>query len=254
LANAIFLILQWFNWDPLHIPVKGDRESLVGFMDCENSVSAMIAFCFPAFLRGRWKWGLPLILVGFVLSKTFGGVLAVVCTLLFLVFQHFRHWRIRSILIILCASLLMGYSHFIDPPDPNWRLKTWKSSVIEFYPQHPWIGFGIGHFKTIYSHPKIIGRTFRTSFQHAHNELVQGLVEMGPLLLIVVFGYIVSVLRRYRSLALLPFLSLIIIFVNSMVFFPFHIALTAMVALSWMAVLENSLSDDTRKLRFQCFS
>ena len=72
----------------------------------------------------------------------------------------------------------------------------------------------------------------------AHNEFVQGLFEMGVLFPVLVFGYFVGIIRRYRKEAILSATTIGIIALNSLVNFPFHVATTAILAVTWMAIFE----------------
>ncbi len=81
-----------------------------------------------------------------------------------------------------------------------------------------------------------------------HNEFVQGLFEMGIAFPAIIGGYYIGIYRRFMDgftfcrTATLPVTALIIISANSMVHFPFHIASTAMIAVTWMAILEIQLN------------
>ena len=76
LLNVAFLILQEFNIDPLIIGRFNDPDPPVGLYTNSNEASATLAFCTPAFLRGRWKYGLIPVGLGLVLTRSIAGTLA----------------------------------------------------------------------------------------------------------------------------------------------------------------------------------
>jgi len=101
------------------------------------------------------------------------------------------------------------------------------------------MGSGLGHWKIIFSKYMLTTTTLR--WTHAHNEIIQGVFEMGIGFMILFVGYSVNIIRKFRKSAIIPYTALLIIFINSLVNFPFHIGTTAMVTITWMAVLEVTL-------------
>jgi len=254
LANCIFLIMQSFQFDPLHKgipPLWGasfDSVPNVGLMSCINGASVMLAICFPAFLRKKWCYFIPVIFLGFVLSTTFIGPLSVGVALVIFGFAKLKVRMHKLLVVLLCVSSLWAYS-LVDKPDVSWRMNTWKIA-IDLFPQHWVSGSGIGHWKMVFLNDDIIKAItkYRGSKQEfmaqAHNEPLQATFELGFLFPIILMGYLISTLWRFwlmRKHQWIPFLALVVILVTSGAFFPFHIALTAMVSLTWMAMLQNSL-------------
>lgn len=259
LANVVMLVCQYFNFDPIHYTVKTKYESQqldlipnVGLMSCHNGAAAMLAITFPAFLRMkrrwlgfRWVYLFPLPLLGMVIAHTFAGPLAVAISLAVVVFIVVpglkRKLLVVAGVIFLGALLLGAYANWVDVPDTGWRWNAWKFAIGKLYPQHWIFGSGIGHWKIIYSKAIVAMRTGGDVMAQAHNEFVQGLFEMGIGFALILIGYLISIWKRYRPDALISVMALVAIIVNSMVFFPFHIGLSAMVALTWMAILEVQL-------------
>lgn len=262
LANALMLVLQYYNYDPIHatVPTKYESQMLdtvpnVGLMSCHNGASAMLAMTFPAFLRstrnafGRlpftWFIFIPFLLIGLVISHTFAGPLSLVVAIIIMTLLFFktRHMKILSFILVgtFSAIALILYIYFVDVPDTAWRLDAWKIALFKLYPQHWIFGSGVGHWKIVYTKAAIALRTNNEIMAQAHNEFIQGLFEFGVFFPLLVIGYAVDIWRRYREAAILPLMAVIIIAVNSMAFFPFHIGLSAMMALTWMAILEVRL-------------
>jgi hypothetical protein len=251
LFNIAFMFLQLLDIDPLFKPIHGAKGFPVGLSGNINSVSALLAFCFPAFMRRKWVYFTPLIVTGLIVTKSMGGMLALACGLIFYFWMYgFRFMPVATLLVGLIL-----YGSFVDTnilSSFNIRLTViWET--LGYYTQHWVMGSGIGHFKIQ------IGKTFLYPINNlywmtVHNEFVQGLFEMGVAFPFIIGGYYVGIYKRFMDgfmvcgvispgsqAAILPITALIVISTNSMVHFPFHIAPTAMIAVTWMAILDIKL-------------
>ena len=171
---------------------------------------------------------------------------------------YWREYLIRPkpIFVFIMLLSLLSYAKFVDRPDPSWRLKAWKFAYFKVYPQHPLFGYGLGHWKLIFGRKDVAAQTSSENsgqwHAQAHNEPLQGLIEMGILFAVITLGYLGSVVIKsirfltvkYNHTLMLSLMSLVIILVDSSVFFPFHIAILAMVAITWLALLENCFVDN----------
>jgi len=254
LIQIVLILLQGaINYDPLMIAAKPLWGSIsqydpipnVGFMSCYNGASAFLAICFPAFLRRKWIWIAPLFIPAFIYSHTFIGPLAVGIIIICFVSVKYPYFGKVLIAGLAAGTMITAYWVYVDKPDHNFRYKVWKASLTQHMPQKPWLGSGIGHWKLVYSRPSFIRQTADISqkahFAQAHNEIIQGQFEMGNLFSIILVGYLLNILRRYRDKAVIPALALISILITGSTFFIFHIPFTAMVAIIWVAMLEKTL-------------
>ena len=246
IANAVFLIFQYFGIDPIHHRIEPRWSTTpnycVGFMARSSGASMMLALSFIAFLRKKWCWFLPLIGIGFIIAHTFVGPLAVAVALFVYCLWSMRGLIRKTAVGVAFALLLASYAIFIDRPDTTWRWTIWKSALFEMYPQHWIMGNGIGHWQITYANPQITKRTYLHRAAQAHSDPIQGLFEMGIFFPVIVCGYFINIYRRYRPEALYSLLAFIIIGVCSLVFFPFHVVPLAMVSLTWMALLQVKLA------------
>ena len=245
-VNVVFLVLQYFNVDMLHNPLKPDIayrfDVATGMLGCHNEVSALLALCFPAFLRRYWAWGLIAVVLGLILAHTFGGPLAFVVALAFYLIIKFPESRYAIVTITLSAALaLFLYSYFVDIPGMAGRLAAWRIGLLKLYPQYWILGFGLGVWKSVFAHKEIIADTFNMHCEQAHNEPIQMLLELGIGFAFVLVGYFTNIFRRFQMNALIPLIALVAIVVDSLVFFPFHIAPLSLIAIAWMALLERKL-------------
>lgn len=230
IANAILLVLQRFGIDPLY----SMKFKMVGFMGNPNEVSALLAFCFPAFLRKKWAWFIPLVVCGFISCVGAGGPLSVASGLV--VFGILTGHYLISASAVIGGLLFCIFVHGTIVSED--RLQLISESFKEL--KGNWLfGHGIGRWKIIFLDNKVLPMRF----DNAHNEYVQGVFEMGVGFIVLVFAYFLDIARRFKNNQRLhrPIVALVIISVNSLVNFPFHIAQTAAVAIMWLAVLELEL-------------
>lgn len=100
-------------------------------------------------------------------------------------------------------------------------------------------GLGLGHWEVLLKQGYIHGVIWKT----AHNELLQAVFEMGIGFAIIAIGYARNIIKNFRKDAVIPVMAIVIIFVNSLVHYSFHIATTMMIAITWFAVLEIELKE-----------
>jgi len=236
-AHVLFLAMQTVGFDPIFKPRNPALLSIpVGLMSNRNEVSALLAFCAPAFMRpGRW-WGLALVAAGLVMARSCGGVAALLAGILFLGLL----FRTRYFLAVLAGSVLVaaGYVILVDAPGVDDRARI-HLLAWNYYWRHPWAGSGLGHWQLLSAW---LSQQYQMPwFKYLHNDLGQATFEMGAGFVVILIGYLTSVWRRYRPEACIGVTALVIIGVNSLLHFPWHIAPTALVGATWLGILENQL-------------
>lgn len=240
LAHVFFVVLQYFNIDPVHKPVGGGPGDIeTGLLDNINAASAMIAFGFAFFMERPWVWLTPLLIVGFVFVSSFGGVLAVAIGLIFYAGTKGRKFWPGALLF----GGLIAFAKTVDFPGISSRWEAWKEVTALIFSgnitRHLLVGSGIGHWKEIV--PNV---TSLSGWHQAHNDIFQGFFEMGLLFPVILLGFMLDAWTRYKaeySRAVIPMMALIIIFVNSLVNFPWHIARLAFLMITILAILEIQL-------------
>lgn len=245
LCNVLYQIVQMCGYDFIYKDIGGTVNSgqIVGLMSNTNETSALLAFCLPAFFRKRWFWFMPMMLLGFINTRVTGGVLAAIVMVIVFTFSFKQKW----VWITGVGSCIIGgllFYLFVDTPDIINRFNTWKV-VWNLYSQKWIMGFGLGHFQNVFVNP-VLKAILGANFAQAHNDLLQGVFEMGIGFVVLVCGYFISIIRRANKAAILSLAAITGIVVNSLVNFPFHIAITAMVAITWMAILQVELNDIKR--------
>ena len=236
-CNVVYHGVQLAGYDLIYKDIGGaSTTQAVGFMSNRNELGALLAFCLPAFFRKWWACVIPLIIVGFINTYSMGGVLAAGAVITVVLFWYLRTWwAITAFIFCLCSVALYGL--IVDPHFDTSRLVAWRL-MWDLYKENWVMGFGLGSFFTIFMGLK---EHFVTPYGQAHNDLFQGVFEMGISFAVLTAGYFVSIIRRINKKAILSLAAITGIVVNSLVNFPFHVAITAMVAITWMAILENDL-------------
>ena len=210
-------------------------EAIVGLMANPLELAALIGFCFAAFidLEKRRLFLIAIPFIGLIVAKQFLGIVAVGIGLIFyFATAHRIYW---TVIPVIAISLL--WYRFIDEAYPSIRLYVWKQAIMA-WKQHWILGAGIGHWKVVFSQPmKIDGCRWFTT----HNEFLQMLFELGVGAAAIFVGYAVAFVRNIRKELAIPMTAIVIIVIQSAFTFPMHIAPTAMIAVTWLAILDITL-------------
>ena len=226
-VNVFWQVLQECGVFWVLHPRDGKFGAPTGLMGNEGEVAAFYAMTFPALLRGKWHWGLIPVAVGLALARTSGGVLGVVVAVLLYSAVQRNLW-IPAILAGLCLT----YYFLVDKPSVD-RWEVWVRGWA--YYKKDWLtGLGIGHWRAIFDQFKINGE----KFWQAHNEFVQMTFELGIGFAVVVAGYFLTIGRAVSKKTLIPAMAIAGLAGNCLVNFPFHVADTAMIAVTWIGIAD----------------
>ena len=264
-AAILNVILQTLQWSSLDFWL--DCKMPVGFMANPNETSALYIFSLMAFSdRSHWKL-LPLVFWGIYISDAMTGYICLIVGVPVYIYMVSEKKNVvlfyaLGVVAFIALSVVSGLlSTYYSPVNErlyiklggnpifslwlytlNYRLECWKIG-LRFLREHWIMGAGIGHWKFIFERgmPTAGGTRWIT----AHNEYLQTWFEMGIGSIILVGLYFIDVIRRYHKRALVPTMALILIAVNSAGNFPWHIAPLAVMALTWMAILEVKLIDNS---------
>lgn len=235
-AHVFFLTLQLFNADPLAVPLFQERDAPTGLMSNRNEVSALLAFTVPACIRPFRRRFIPMLILGLILAKSLGGVVAsgvgiTVCAFL---------TGIRFAWLVPVGAVIAGalYVTFVAIPALR-RIEVIEVIMTHFYPQHPWVGSGIGHWDVIFTRLKLLpdkSKFFRYEF--AHNDYLQALFEMGIGYAVTQAGFVFRAIKKYHAEALVSATALATIATSCMYHWTFHNGITGMFAVTWLAIYE----------------
>ena len=209
-----------------------------------NEVGALYAFCFAAFFMGPWskvtKLASFLPVAGIYLSGSKAGA---VCLLtagaVWLVLSGRKLFIGAGVATVIAMTTALIFA-------PIESLVFRATTIALTFPtlmKHWVMGAGLGHWKALF-----IGTmpTDNLRWDFAHNEFYQAWAEMGIAAVLLIGWYFVDAVRRYNREAIVPFIALVIVATNSLCHFGWHIAPTAIIGLTWMAIYEIK---STRKLQ-----
>ncbi len=242
--NAIMVISQFCGFDPRFTPRHGDGIPIVGFASNQNEIAALLAFCLPAFFRAKWKWFIPLIVISAMISRCSAGVVSMLCVFVMYLFitgmiRKYWYWVVIS-MVGAVGYIYWDASGEIIPYSLYDRFNAWKLG-LKIYSKKFLTGFGIGHWKGVFSQKPVINAMGGQWWSTSHNEYLQCMFEMGIFSVVIFAWYFCSVIVRYfrnKQEMIIPVCAMTAIAVNSIVNFPFHIAQTAIIALTWMGIIE----------------
>lgn len=233
LVMCAFVFLQVSGHDPLssYLSVftspyaeKGfSFRTPAGIAGNSNFAGAFLAVSIPFFLRGRWRWCLPLLFAGLLLAHSAMSWIAVIVGLFF---YFFGFWGLFGGLAVSAAFLLtIDHHRFNAPLFENERFAYWQDAIQKTLYSWKTVVFGYGP-----------GVSWKPD-NKVHSEYVAAFFNFGLVGLSLVVGYAKSVLRAPRML-LTP---LLILAVNCIGNHPFHVPATVMLALMVMALAQREI-------------
>lgn len=241
IAMVIALTFQAFGKDPFRVfyGIKMVGENNEGLMSNRNETSAFIAINGIAFLRTKWRWFIPVVIMGLYFAQGLGGMLAFGLGTVFFAWCHgYRLWPI----IGLIAALTAAYFIIEDLGMSN-RFRVWKIGLYRWWADWTWLGCGIGNWKIQKDLPFLaMGKGVRVPYLDLHNSFIQGLVEMGPAFVVIIGGFFGSIFYRARPYLKdlsIPIAAIICIIVASSVNTMERMnAINAMFSIAWLAIYE----------------
>jgi hypothetical protein len=251
ILNVLFQVWQVWGLDFLWFSKEGGVNVLpVGFLTNTNEVSILLGLCFPAFLRRKWIWGIPLVVVGLVLAKSFVGILMVFGVIIgYLVYKRKNFKKGIPQLVILLLVGLISYGMYVKLPGIWQRLKIIQAT-IPLIQKRPWVGNGLGGWGKIIK----AQRKFNTSmwghirsadgdvdWDYAHNEWWQMWVEFGAIGLLIIIGYLISLVKRFNDNNILFLLIVLATCLGMCCYFSMHIGVLAIISITALAMVEVDL-------------
>ncbi len=270
LVNVAFIALQEMGLDP----VFTSHADPTGLCGNPNFANILLAFSVPAFLRPKWTAGLIAVVAGLIATTTSTGTISAAVGVIFYLSFYGLFW-----FGFMGATVFVGmYLIFVDGFGLE-RFPVWQIA-IDKYSEHWITGWGLGRWKAVFNRPIVTGTVWLTP----HNEYIQGLFELGVGFPVLVLGYFANILKKsirvrfklaeklnvskflvpdgfwriFRSKfsfalikkdALIPLTALVIIAVSCIGQFPFHVAPTAGIAVTWLAILTVSLKENENARR-----
>ena len=237
LINVVFIIFQISGIDPYVIFGAKGNCSPTGLMSNRNETAAFIAICSPAFFRKKWAWFIPLLLLSLFCMRSFNGIIGIGAAVT--VFIWLRGRRIAAVCAGTVATIFFvwydGVSTTVDAITP--RLYIWKNAILLTYDNCRVMGVGLGNWKII---NQILTEAGWFSdggkWSRIHNSFIQGYVEMGIVFIILVLGYLKSILSK--NSVHMAALAAIVVCCSTNSLFRMN-AINGMVVILWAAMLNE---------------
>lgn len=252
IMNLVWMAMQANGYDPWFKHVGYERNGatdwvpkveVVGFCLNPGITAAMLAFCLPAFFRFWWTSFLPFVAVGLLGAESRGGVLAAGVGIgVWYLFEGRWALVVSSAVVAVVILKLLRPTLPIIGSTMQVRFDIWEkswTSVKEF----PILGLGPGQFQTAMHKLYFQDGATANWYNWAHNEFIQPVAEYGVGFLLWVSAYFYKVGKRIRQNCKLSITALAIIVTDSLVSFPFRVACTGMVALTWLAIVHIEQRD-----------
>lgn len=193
------------------------NESATGLMENRNFFSGFLAISLPFFLRGRWKWWLPLLIGHLALSQTSTSVAAAAVGAFIALHGQ---WLILAVVWASGAAYL-----WIDGDAlRSERWNYWREMVTGF-DWDSWfsVTFGYGPYAR-----------WMHKF-HPHSEYMKLWWDFGPPGVVLAAGYLWTLPRGDRTLWAALLAGAVICFGS----FPFHLPVSAYLLIIIMALIER---------------
>lgn len=240
LVNILFLTLQYFKIaDPYLIFGIKSNMSIAGLTANSNEAGAIIALCAPAFFRDKWMFFLPVIVLGLILSQSFGGFLAV--SLMVMALAYFSGYKIQSIVFLVVA--VSFFILFIHVPGASQRLSVWIAAIKFYFKETLFTGFGLGHWQ--YISKKYLSEAYNGAyFSRAHNTFIQCWFELG-FGFIVILGFYAKKLLFQAKEDIIFRMAIIGILVVCSTNSAFRINfLNGVIIITWLSIMESKWRED----------
>lgn len=221
---------------------------LFGFMGNRAVLGTYLALCLPLF-RVYFKWFIPLIIVGLIISRSsiavISGISGLICFETITVILNKDYKKIIW-LIIFCLIFCGLFFYYIDRLGLE-RISLWKRILTQMKWEQHLGGQGMGRFQNL----RIIIDKTNSVWDNPHNEYLNIYFELGAMALFLVIGYIVNLIRRFIKIfktkeAIVLFSGIIVLLINSMGMFPMQLACTAFLGIIYFGLLEVILCQSPR--------
>ena len=189
LAQTGYQALQVFGVDPVFAAKagRGSRELWVGWTGQVDVLACIQALALPGAFRRGWRWSLPVLVAGLLMSGTATGYAAALAgsgAWLWTLRPEIRLHLAGAVGAVACAGAWFSPDTMSDA-----RWTVWQQAIAD----STFAGHGLGSFAVAgYTVPPLL-------FRQAHNEYVQILYELGAVGLLLALAWIVVRARSLRA-------------------------------------------------------
>jgi len=230
---ALLIIIQLFGKDTL-LNFNQNTPTVIGTIGNRMIASSFVCILAPFLIFNPLNW-LVLILISFI-SWSSGAVLSIGAGLSVYAWARFKKVRLWIVIIAILAPIVFAYKtgDFSKATIRAGRLPVYQKT-LELAIQKP-LGYGIGTYKILF--PVMCGREINKQspgkmWNTTHNDWLQILFECGFPGLILLLGWLVSIVRNVKNPVKLA--GLAIVAVNMAVHFPTHMIQSAFLIIMFLA-------------------
>lgn len=224
------------------------QYSTAGFLSNINMAGSLLALTLPAFFRHKWILLSPIIILGIILSNSWGAWIPAGMVLLGWFLYAIRKQRNYFHIILLFVGCVIAHYCIMLIPQTieyikaNDRYQVWMVAIQNIVPMRPWEGWGLGQFKKLFPliHSSILKEGFRGEFWfQLHNEYLQSIIELGFIGFTFICGYFSLVIHRgIRYKLWIPLIGIGVCLFNAGVNFLAH-TVVFVVVLIYIALIEG---------------
>ena len=236
---CLYSLVQALNLDEFMDPLATDYDRstwykadyLVGTLGNPSHLAGYLGICLPLFyIREGKRWFILGCLAWLIIAlsgSTSGLITGISSTAFFAVFRRMKVFVpvIVGIAFFSVIFLFRGYDFrnaVIQYTNLSGRIEVWKT-VGDTWRKKPLLGHGLGYMRFM----RLVDKT-KTTWSHAHNEYLQGLLELGligvGLVLWCLWDYFRVYFSMVKSNEAVCLASMMTGFLaNSMFNFPMHL-------------------------------
>lgn len=237
---TLLIIVQLFGKDTL-LNFNSQQINVVGTIGNRMMSSSFACILAPFLICNPLNW-IALIIISFITWSS-GAVLSIGAGLSVYAWARLKKLRLWIVVIAILAPIVFAWRtgdfrvFNVSGRGPVY-LKTLELSL-----QRP-IGFGVGTFKILF--PVMCGQDIRKQqpgreWNTCHNDWLQMTFEIGFIGMILLLGWLVSIIRKIKDPVKLA--GLVILATNMMIHFPMRLVQCAFIILMYLAYCEGEPSD-----------
>lgn len=278
LINVLWLVLQ-HNGIFLFFKPKAIYNSLeTGFFANRNEVSVFLACCLPFFFRGKWHYGIILIIAGLVIAQTCNGFIgAAIALVIYGLSLAIKKGFSKPLCIAGAIAFIIisvgSYMFLVHSGGISQRLGAFTKS-LELVKEKPLLGWGVNQGKYVvplylngdrqdkryvaYAYNKVI---YKDDFKkvylenperykgdnnqwiHLHNDYLQFTIEAGIIgligLIIIIFAHAIAFFRTKQK-DLIIGLSVLCLLWTANAFFTFQIGRFSFLTVFFLALIQGA--------------
>lgn len=280
LINSFYTVLQYLNLDPIFNSVKNENfDDTVGFLGSHNQLGVFMSVTSPVVMN-FFPPAILLNVFAIFCSKTTSSWIAFIVGMVFwgafntkqLFKDRIRPFWAISFVVLLASALFFGkidkfgssawgerlnlYRHTIDSVFKEKIFFNIKDNVTKVKQCNMFFGYGLGSFTALSPHAQtgflLIPGKSSHRYEHAHNDYLETLFEMGVLgfisVLIIVADIFIKFLRSAKTkIIIISFCSLLIHMINSLGIYAVQTAPSGMLLIVFLGIFYGEVIRQKRE-------